>query len=96
MGIYHVYQKAGKNYLAYRLEKLFVEIKTEKDKVLHNQILEEILEITRGKEQSFFESLADTILNKKVDKKRRLLIRVAEIILGIGQNKVVESNITET
>jgi hypothetical protein len=36
------YRRAGENFLAYRLEKMFAEIKTEADRALHNEIAAEI------------------------------------------------------
>ena len=86
-GLYSLYKQAGPNFLAYRLTKLFTRIETPEQQALHNDILEEVLQIIEGGEQQFFKSWAEDILNVKVDRRRRWLFRTALRILNIGQVK---------
>jgi len=84
-GIHKAYMSAGPNFLAARLGRIFTKIETEEDKVLHNDMLKDVLEIIQGKEQTFFRTLAQGMINEKVDKKKRFLLRLAQRILNVGQ-----------
>lgn len=89
-GLYRAYQQAGQNFLAYRLEKLFVRIETPADIALHNDILAEVLQIIAGEEKGFFRDMAEIILSLpyiKEEPRKRWLFRVAGKILNIGQKK---------
>ena len=86
-GLYKSYQRAGPSFLAYKLERLFVRIETPEDTVLHNDILKDVLGIIGGEEKSFFAYMAEAILYQNVNRKKRLLFRLAEQILSIGQKK---------
>ena len=86
-GIYRAYHQAGQDFLAYRLGNLFVKIETPADIALHNDVLDEVMEIIRGEEQSFFKDIAHIILYVKEEPRKRLLFRIAGKILEIGQKK---------
>ena len=86
-GIYRGYHKAGQDFLAYRLAKLFVKIETPSDIALHNDVLFEVLQIVEGDEKSFFKDMAHIILYQPVDRRKRFLFRVAGAILNIGMKK---------
>lgn len=86
-GLYQSYRKVGEDFLAYRLEKLFIKIETPADIALHNDVLSEVLQMIEGEETQFFKSIANAILYPKVNKRKRFLFRVAEQILSIGQKK---------
>lgn len=86
-GLYQSYRKVGEDFLAYRLEKLFVKIETPADIALHNDILSEVLVIIEGEETQFFKGIATAILYPKVNKHKRFLFRVAQQILDIGRKK---------
>lgn len=86
-GLYKAYQKAGPDFLAYRMGKLFVKIETPEDIALHNDILSEVLQIIEGHETTFFKGMADYLLYPKINRRKRFLFRLAERILHIGQMK---------
>lgn len=86
-GLYIAYQKAGEDFLAYRMEKLFVRIETAEDIALHNDILSEVLQMIQGEETQFFKGMAEAILYPKVNKRKRFLLRLAGQILRIGQKR---------
>lgn len=86
-GLYQSYRKIGEDFLAYRLEKLFVKIETPTDITLHNDILSEVLQMIEGEETNFFKGIANAILHPKVNKRKRFLLRVAGQILDIGRKK---------
>jgi len=86
-GIYRAYQKAGADFLGYRLAKLFVKIETPEDIALHNDVLSEVLQIIEGEERQFFKRLAEILLYKRVNKQKRFLFMIACLILNIGQKK---------
>ena len=84
-GTHKAYAQAGPNYLAVRLGRIFTKIETEEDKILHNDMLKDVLEIIQGKEQTFFRTLAQGMMYQKEDKKKRFLLRLAQRILNVGQ-----------
>ena len=86
-GLYQSYRNVGEDFLAYRLEKLFVKIETPVDIALHNDILSEVLQMIEGEETKFFRGIATAILYPKVNRRKRFLFRVAGQILRIGQKK---------
>lgn len=86
-GIFRSYQKAGQDFLAYRLAKLFVKIETDADIALHNDVLLEVLQMIHGEEKAFFKDMAGILLYQPVDRRKRFLFKVAGQILNIGQKK---------
>jgi len=86
-GLARAYQSAGQDFLAYRLEKLFVRIETPADIALHNDILAEVLQIIAGEEKGFFKDMAGIILYVGDDREKRFLFRVAGKILQLGIKK---------
>lgn len=87
MSVYKAYRSAGSDFLAFRLVRIFTKIETEEDKVLHNDMLKDVLEIIEGGEQPFFKTLADGMLFTKVDRKKRFFTRLASRILNWGMRK---------
>ena len=86
-GIYKAYRSAGADFLALRLGRLFTRVENVEDQALHNDMVKDVLEIIEGEEQSFFKSLADSMLYQKVDKKKRFLYHVACRALTFGMKK---------
>ena len=86
-GLYKLYQRAGPSLLAYRMEKLFVRIVTPEDIALHNDVLKVVLQIIEGEERDFFKGMVEMILYPKINRRKRLLFRLAEYIMHIGQKK---------
>ena len=83
-GIHVAYMKAGADFLAYRMQRLFTKIETPEDIALHNDVLKEVLLIVSGKEQEFFKTLAEDMLYTKVNRKKRFFMRLASRVLNIG------------
>lgn len=95
-GIALLYDTGGPNLVAYRLTRLFTRIETEEDRVLHNDVLAEVMDIIntggpeKGKltsdENVFIRGIVE-LMYKGVDRKKRFLFRVAELILRLGRKK---------
>ncbi len=95
-GIAILYQKGGPNLIAYRLGRVFTELKTDADVTLHNDVVREILDIINTgysepgkltkKENNLFKFIA-TLLYQKIDRRKRFLFRLAEWIIRVGQKK---------
>ena len=86
-GIYRAYHQAGADFLAYRLGKLFTKIETPADIALHNDVLEEVLQIVCSEEKSFFRAMAEAILYQPANRQKRFLFKMACTVLQIGQKK---------
>ena len=86
-GLYKGYHKAGADFLAVKLAKLFTRIETDEDAVLHNDMLTDVLEIIKGEEDTFFKGIAHTTLYEPMDRRKRWVFRIACSILNIGQKK---------
>ena len=86
MSAYTAYRKAGADFLAFRLTRIFTKIETEEDKILHNDMLKDVLEIIKG-EPAFFKNLAEDMLFTKVDRKKRFFVRLASRVLNWGMRK---------
>jgi hypothetical protein len=87
-GLVRAYRAAGINFMAVRLEKLFVEIKTQEDIVLHNEVLKEVLAMVNAEPVGILKAIADIILFKKETnrhRKKSFLRQVADKILIIGE-----------
>ena len=84
-GIHKAYMAAGPNFLAMRLGRIFTKIETEEDKILHNDMLADILKIIEGKEQTFFRTMAQGMLTGVKQTKKGFLLRTAQRILNVGQ-----------
>ena len=84
-GIHKAYMAAGPNFLAVRLGRIFTKIETEEDRILHNDMLADVLKMIEGKEQTFFRTLAQGMMYQKVDRKKRFLLRLAQRVLSVGQ-----------
>ena len=87
MSVYKAYRHAGPDFLAYRLTRIFTKIETEEDKVLHNDMLKDVLENIAGGEKPFFKTLAEDMLFTKVDRKKRFFTRLASRVLNWGLRK---------
>lgn len=92
-GLYRLYQTGGEKFLAYRLQRLFRPVITEEDRVLHNDVLAEMLDLLntgypeKGKITSQENELLAWISETLLRKKKRFLLRLARRILLIGQTK---------
>ena len=97
-GIYRLYITGGPSLLAYRLGHIFQQITTEEQKVMHNHVLDEVMDIINktdriegGKlnfeERALLGFIADFILYKPVKRRKRFLFRLAERILDMGRVK---------
>ena len=84
--------------LAYRLGALFTQIKTDEDKVRHNDMLTEVLDLINkdfpnndGKlllpENEVLRFIADYLLYKPIKRRKRFLFRLAERILHLSKLK---------
>ena len=85
-GLFVLYSKAGPDFLAYKLEKIFTKITTPEQQALHNDMLADVLGIIESQETGFFRGMADLILCKRVKKPKRFLVKLAEKIIHIGQS----------
>ena len=83
-GLYLNYQKAGPDYLAYRLTRIFIQIENDEDRILHNDMVSDVLTIIQGNETSFFKDMAGLIMYPRINRRKRFLFRLAEQILHIG------------
>jgi hypothetical protein len=83
--IQRAYMAAGPNFLAVRLARVFTKIETEEDRILHNDMLADVLKIIEGKEESFFKTMAQGMLTGKKQTKNQFLRRMAQRILNVGQ-----------
>jgi len=86
-GLFVSYSKAGPDFLAYKMEKMFTRIETPEQMALHNDILADVLAmLDEGEKEGFFRKLAEKILYPKqvrdIYKKKRLLFRLAEQIIN--------------
>ena len=86
MSVFRAYKSAGADFLAIRLTRIFTKIETEEDKVLHNDMLKDVLGIIKG-EPAFFKTLAEDMLFTKVDRKKRFFTRLASRVLNWGLRK---------
>lgn len=92
-GLYRLYQTGGEKFLAYRLQRLFRPVITEEDKVLHNDVLAEMLDLLNtghpkvGEITSQEDELLAWISGKLLRKRKRFLLGLARRILLIGQTK---------
>ena len=85
-GLFVLYSKAGSDFLAYKLEKIFSRIENAEDMALHNDILKDVLDIVESKETGFFRDMASLILRKKPERQDRFLVGLAKKIIHIGQS----------
>jgi len=88
------YLLAGNDYLAYRIEKIFIEIKTEEEKALHNDVVIEIRTMVEHDYGGFIKEMVNVLtanLSNKMARKRRFrkfLKQVAKkIMLIAGKSK---------
>ncbi len=86
-GLKKLYRNAGPNFLAIKMERIFMHIETDEQRVLHNDILEDVLTIVEGEKQAFYRAMVDLILNTQYNKKRRFLFRLAGQVLNLGSKK---------
>jgi hypothetical protein len=86
-GIHRAYMAAGPEFLAERLGRVFTRIDkgNEEDRILHNDMLKDVLLIIQGKEQQFFRTLAQDMLTGVKRTKKSFLKRTAQRILNVGQ-----------
>lgn len=86
------YINGGVPLLATRIGFIFTKIITEEDKVRHNDMVAEVLELINSDvrievgratqdEYTLFSFIASWVFYKKIDRKKRFLIRLADKIL---------------
>lgn len=85
-GLIRGYQSAGRDFLAYRLQRLFFHIQTPDDIALHNDVLEEVMVLIEHDPKSFFQWFADELLCRPKPK-TKLLKRMANYILNTCRTK---------
>ena len=76
-GLVTAYQRAGTNYLAYRLTRIFGKIETEADRILHNDMMEDIDTMIGGNSQSALRMLAGLILRRNRETEREAFLQEA-------------------
>lgn len=78
-GIAEGYQRAGENFLAYRLELVFKILKTPEDVALHNDVVKEIFFMTNS---NFGKQTATSLVKIKFKNTKDFLCEVGRIILS--------------
>ena len=92
-----MYITGGADFLAYRMGHIFTKIETDEQRILHNDVLAELLDII-NKEQPRADTLLQTeldmlraisefVLYKKIDRKKTFLHWLAKWIIDLGQLK---------
>ena len=56
-GLYLAYNNAGSDYLAMKLGLIFTKIENEEDKVRHNDMVSDVLQIVSGKQENFLNGI---------------------------------------
>ncbi len=96
-GIARMYINGGADFLAYRLGNLFTKIETDEQRILHNDVLAELLDII-NKEQpradtllqaelNMLRAISEFVLYKKIKRKKRFLYWLAKWVIDSGQLK---------
>jgi hypothetical protein len=70
-----------------KMARIFTRIETEEDRILHNDILADVLQIIEGKEKQFFRGMAEFVLYPHRKTKKRFLFRLVELVFQIGHQK---------
>lgn len=97
-GLARLYQTGGTDMLAYRLGALFTRIETEEDKVRHNDMLAEVLDLINKdfprqegallpSEDKLLTFMAEYLLYRKVNREKRFLFALGEQILHFSKLK---------
>ena len=81
-GLYKLYQYGGQKFLAYRLSRLLRLVETEADRILHNDVLVEVLQLINENqaqqgevtpnEKELLDWLAGVLLPERVKKERKI------------------------
>lgn len=61
-GLSNAYIKAGRNYLAYRLRRVFNKIENEEDRILHNDMMCDLDILIASHIEEFLKNTSDTII----------------------------------
>jgi len=99
-GLYKLYQVGGQKFLAYRLSRLLRPVETEADRILHNAVLVEVLQLINEKqawrgqvtpdEKEMLYWMAGVLLPERIKKERKLkkfLSRMAGQIMLLAGKK---------
>ena len=93
-GLYRVYQKAGSGYLATRMQRIFVQIKTEEDRILHNEAMADLEKLLNGGMKDFYSDMWSILYGQLRPKKptvtkrvKRFLSVLAGSVLRIAQKR---------
>ena len=99
-GLYKMYKAGGQKFLAYRLARLLRPVETEADRILHNDVLVEVLQLINEKqapqgqitppEKELLDWMAGVLLPARVVKDRKIkkfLSRMAGRIMMLAGKK---------
>ncbi len=99
-GLYKMYQHGGQKFLAYRLARLLRPVETEADRILHNDMLVEVLTLInemqapQGQvtpdEKELLDWMANVLFPKRINKDRKIkkfLTRLAGKVMMLAGKK---------
>ena len=99
-GLYNIYKKGDQEFLAYRLVRLIRPVETEADRILHNDVMADVLQLLNEKqapegqvtpnEKELLDWIANVLLPSRINKERKLkkfLSRMAGKIMMIAGKK---------
>lgn len=72
------YKHAGPDFLAIRLTRIFSKIETEQDRVLHNDMIDDLIALLGDKKPEFLKPVAEEIINHPHQK--NILLTIAKKI----------------
>lgn len=88
--LFNAYSSAGTNFLAERLKNVFRRIENDRDRVLHNEMTDEIafmigeVDEGDGNPPLFLREIANILLHEKFEPKKKFLGFVAAKILQVA------------
>lgn len=74
----NAYRNAGPDFLALKLTRVFCRIESDKDRILHNDIIEDMDIILGAKAGEFLKQVAEEIIYRP--KQKNILLTIAKII----------------
>ena len=99
-GLYNIYKKGDQEFLAYRLVRLIRPVETEADRILHNDVLSDVLQLLNENqaqegsvtmnEKELLDWIANVLLPSRMAKERKLkkfLSRMAGKIMMLSGRK---------
>ena len=95
-GLQKLYLKGGEALLAYRLNLVFTILNTDAEVTLHNEVIDEIMDIINkdyaptgcvtGEEKQLLKYIAEILLSKRA-KRRNFLYRLAVKVFDVARKK---------